>query len=164
MKALYIGSFDPFTNGHYEILKQAENIFDKVLLVIADNTNKQRYFDHYITLRCIDAIKGKNTQVALSPDLAPDLFKYEKCDYIIRGLRNTTDYLYEEQLFDMYKQINPDVKVMYLRAESKASSTLVRELYKRKLNVKNFVPYDPELLVSHTEKFLKELHDKKDIK
>ena len=44
MKALYIGSFDPFTIGHYEVLKQAKEIFDKVIVVVADNPNKKRYF------------------------------------------------------------------------------------------------------------------------
>lgn len=159
LKALYVGSFDPFTNGHYEILKQAEQLFE-VTVVIASNPNKKSYFEDYLKVDTIEAIKAENTSVVISRSLTTDLFDYYNCDYIIRGLRNTTDYLYEENLYQMYKQVNPNIKVVYFKAESNVSSSLVRELFKREKDISKFVPYNPELLLTIPQKYLKGLTNK----
>lgn len=152
MKALFVGSFDPFTKGHYEVLKQAESIFDEVLVVIATNPTKKRRFEHSISKQCIESIIGRRTKVICSDALTPLLYTSYGCDYIVRGLRNTTDYLWEEQLFQMYKQINPKIKVMYLRAENNISSTMVYELYKRGMSVDEFLPYESNMLLEVVEK------------
>ena len=58
MKALYIGSFDPFTNGHYEVLKQAEELFDEVIICIARNPKKKRRFTELTCGNSLIAIQG----------------------------------------------------------------------------------------------------------
>ena len=140
MKALYIGSFDPFTIGHYEVLKQAEELFDEVIICFARNLNKQRRFSAITCANAINHIDGKKRTIIHSDDLAPNIMKEWNCKYLIRGLRNTSDYLYEEQLFEMYKQIKPDVKCVYLRGNG-VSSTFVYELYKRDMDVEKYIPY-----------------------
>lgn len=141
MKALYIGSFDPFTNGHYEILKQAEEIFDEVIICFARNLTKKRRFSAITCANALNHIDGKKRTIIHSDDLAPYIMEEWNCKYLIRGLRNTSDYLYEERLFEMYKEIKPDMKCIYLRGNN-ISSTFVYELYKRDLDiVEKYIPY-----------------------
>lgn len=144
MKALYIGSFDPFTIGHYEVLKQAEELFDEVVIIVSSNPNKKRRFNIIDCSHTITTIT--NNIVTTSEDLTTDLVKQYNCDYLIRGLRNTSDYLYEEQLAQMYKELNPNLKVVYFRANNNISSTFVYELYKRGLPIDKYLPYDKRLL------------------
>lgn len=141
MKALYIGSFDPFTNGHYEILKQAEQLFGEVIICFARNLNKKRRFSAITCANAINHIDNKKRTIIHSDELAPYIMEEWNCEYLIRGLRNTSDYLYEEQLFQMYKEIKPDIKVVYLRGNN-ISSTFVYELFKRDMDiVENYIPY-----------------------
>lgn len=144
MRALYIGSFDPFTDGHYDILKQAEEIFDEIVIVVANNPQKKRRIDADICAYAIQSIT-KN-EVKVSNSLTTDLMKYYKCEYLIRGLRNTTDYLYEENLIKQYKLLNPNIKVVYFRTEKDISSTFVYELIKRDKPTNDYLPYSIDKL------------------
>lgn len=150
MKALYIGSFDPFTIGHYEVLKQAEELFEEVHVYVSHNENKKRRFnviDCAYAIKQIDDLKDSTkNNVGESDILTTDLARELNCDYLIRGLRNTSDYLYEEQLSQMYKELNPNLKVVYFRANNNISSTFVYELYKRGLAIDKYLPYDSHLL------------------
>lgn len=145
MKALYIGSFDPFTIGHYEVLKQAKEIFDEIVVVVADNPNKKRYFT---VIDSTYAIKQIHDKVYYSDKDISELAEDFNCDYIVRGLRNTSDYLYEEQLAYMYKELNPDLKIVYFRTNNTISSTFVRELHKRNKDISKYVPYDVICLIN----------------
>jgi pantetheine-phosphate adenylyltransferase len=144
MKALYIGSFDPFTIGHYEVLKQAEELFDEIIIVFADNPTKKRRFDLTFSIKALETIA--NHHIVHSTSLTTDLMSYYKCDYLIRGLRNTSDYLYEESLIKQYKLLKPETKVVYFRADNDVSSTFVYELYKRKIDIQPYLPYDKKYL------------------
>lgn len=148
MRALYVGSFDPITNGHYQIIKQAEDLFVDVIVALAHNPSKQRRFKPYSCLNAIAPYLKSSTdlQYLKSNELTTNAFQRLECDYLIRGLRNTSDYLYEEQLFYMYKELCPDIKVVYLRADN-TSSSFVWELYKRNLDIAKYVPYNPSELV-----------------
>lgn len=145
MKALYIGSFDPFTNGHYEILKQAEEIFSEVIICIARNPKKKRRFSEVTCANAIMHLDDKKRKIIYSDELTPYLMEEFNCDYLIRGLRNTSDYLYEEQLYQMYKELKPDFKVIYLRGNN-ISSTFVYELYQRDMDITKYIPYDTNYL------------------
>jgi pantetheine-phosphate adenylyltransferase len=140
MKALYIGSFDPFTNGHYEVLKQAEELFDEVIICIARNPKKKRRFTELTCGNALNFMDGKKRTVVQSDDLTVNIMKQYGCKYLIRGLRNTSDYLYEEQLFQMNKEMDKDFKVVYLRGNN-ISSTFVYELYRRDMNIQPYIPY-----------------------
>lgn len=146
MKALYIGSFDPFTIGHYEVLKQAEELFDEVIICFARNINKKRRFSALTCANAINHIDGKKRKIIHSDELTPYIMEEENCEYLIRGLRNTSDYLYEENLYQMYKQIKPEIKCVYLRGNH-VSSTFVYELYKRDMDmITKYIPYDINFL------------------
>ena len=146
MRALYIGSFDPFTIGHYEVLKQAEELFDEVVICIARNLEKKRRFSELTFANALNFIDIKKRTVVFSDKLATDVAKEYGCKYIIRGLRGGSDYFYEENLAKQYKLIQPSVNVVYFNSDSPVSSSFVYELYKREEDVSKYLPYSIEHL------------------
>ena len=145
MKGLFIGSFDPFTIGHYNILKQAEELFD-VTICIARNPNKQRFFSELSCANAIKSIDGKKREIILSDKLTTDIMNEFNCTHLIRGFRNTSDLIYEDLLLKQYKLLNSQIKVIYLTSDSAISSSFVRELYTREKDISKYVPYNVSLL------------------
>lgn len=132
--AVYAGSFDMFTNGHLDIVEQAVKIFDKVIIVVQNNPTKKRT---YTTESCNNfiafALKDKNYADKISVDVSDipaSLYAKEHgCEFIIRGLRNTSDYLYEEKIAAFYKSICPSIDIIYFKSKyDKISSSLVKSL------------------------------------
>jgi pantetheine-phosphate adenylyltransferase len=112
--------------------------------VVSNNSSKKRRFS---SIACGSAIATLTDNVVMTSEkLTTDLMKQHNCDYLIRGLRNTSDYLYEEQLYQMYKELNFNLKVVYFRANNNISSTFVYELYKMGLPIDKYLPYDKDLL------------------
>ena len=148
MRALYAGSFDPFTLGHLSIVKEASLLFDEVFVCIASNSDKQRFCNVLEMQKAIEATlkrEGlKNVQVVACNGLVADYCKKHLIDYLIRGLRNTSDYLYEENIAKINYEINPNLTTIYFRAKDDVvSSSLVRELIKYKKSVAKYV--SPEI-------------------
>ena len=142
---LFVGSFDPFTNGHYEIVKKSLALFDKVVIGIGINSNKKRLFEKDIMKNAISELfkneiaKGK-IEVIVYDGLTAEIAKQYNINYIIRGLRNSNDYNYEEEIATA-NELLFDVDTIYLRAKySYISSTLVRELISRNKDISNLVP------------------------
>lgn len=143
--AIYPGSFDPFTNGHLDIVKKASKLFDRVIIVIAVNPDKRRHYPANDVQMAIDATLKENhlsnCGVITWEGLIVDLMKRIKATYIVRGLRNTMDFNYEENIASVNKLLHPDMEYIYFRAENSAiSSSMIRELVSHGVNVSNFVP------------------------
>lgn len=142
-KAIFAGSFDPFTNGHLSIVKQACSIFDTVYLCIANNTGKSRRYPLDSMKNAIqETVKGiHNCEIVTCDYMVADLCKELNVQFLIRGLRNTSDYLYEENITKINHEINPDLKVVYLRGDDDfISSSMVREFLKFGKQVNMYVP------------------------
>jgi pantetheine-phosphate adenylyltransferase/dephospho-CoA kinase len=145
-KALFAGSFDPFTNGHLSIVKQACAIFDKVYLCIAKNTGKTRRF--LLFDRMENAIRETiklegldNCEVIVCEEMVADLCQKLGVKYLVRGLRDTMDYMYEEKISKINNKINPDLKTIYLRGcDDLTSSSTVVEFLKFNKPVDEFLP------------------------
>ena len=142
---LFVGSFDPFTNGHYEIVKKSLALFDKVVIGIGINSNKKRLFEKDIMKNAISELfkneiaKGK-IEVIVYDGLTAEIAKQYNINYIIRGLRNSNDYNYEEEIATA-NELLFEIDTIYLRAKySYISSTLVRELVSRNKDISNLVP------------------------
>lgn len=153
-KAIYAGSFDPFTNGHLDIIVEAASIFDEVLVVVSKNSKKQKTFQEsdmcYAIDACIKTYDIQNVKVILSDKLIADIAMEHNVTHLVRGLRNTTDFMYEEEIAKFNSKISP-LKTVYLRAKDEAiSSSMVRELHKYGKDVRAFVPREV-LKVIHTE-------------
>lgn len=143
--AIYPGSFDPFTNGHLDMVIKASKLFDEVHILIGVNASKKRTYD---SDKMKDAIEETlrlngltNCQVYVHEGLVAQYTKENNIQYMIRGLRNNLDYNYEENIAEINKLINPDLEYIYFRAENVAvSSSMVKELNSYGQDVSKFVP------------------------
>lgn len=135
-KALFAGSFDPFTNGHLAILKKACTIFDTVYLCIANNAGKHRRYSiaemENAIKQTISLNKLSNCEVVICDHLVADFCKELGVTYLIRGLRNTSDYMYEENISKINHEINPDLETVYLRGDDDViSSSIVWKIHRK---------------------------------
>lgn len=143
--AIYAGSFDPFTNGHLHVLKQAVKVFDKVFVAIAVNSAKSRRTDKDDMKAVIERIlmreKIMNVEVLVFDGLTVDLAKEKKAEFLVRGLRNGTDYEYEETLAIVNSKV-ANVETIYFRAgkTSHISSSIVMELFHYGKDISKWVP------------------------
>lgn len=143
--AVYAGSFDPFTNGHLSIVKNAAKLFDKVYVVVAKNTSKSRSTDPNMMIDAmIDCFtrNGLNNCIPiLHSGLIAELCYDCNAQYLVRGLRNTSDYMYEENIAKINQEINPVLQTVYFRADDDViSSSMVRELQTYGRDVSKYVP------------------------
>lgn len=144
-KALYAGSFDPFTNGHLSIVEKSSELFDEVIVGIAENSNKERSTNIYDMQEAIrEQLKyHDNVSVVIINSLVADYCKKKDICYLVRGLRNTSDYLYEENIAKINNEINPNLRTIYFRADNDViSSSMIRELNEYGKDVSKFVPED----------------------
>lgn len=147
MKAVYAGSFDPFTFGHLEIVREASKFFDEVIILCAVNSKKSLFFSRAAMItgieKCLEREGLRNVQVVSSENLTADVCAEYGADYLVRGLRNTSDYLYEEDIARFNQRLNPSLKTIYFRAaDDTVSSTAVKELFQRGKDISQFVPPD----------------------
>ena len=143
--AIYPGSFDPFTNGHLDIVIKGAKLFDQVHIVIGDNAEKKRSYDAGKMKLAIEKTLAQknitNCDVCVHEGLIAQYTAENKIGYMIRGLRNNLDYNYEENIAEINKLIDPKLEYVYFRAENVAvSSSMVKELNGYGHNVSNFVP------------------------
>lgn len=152
VRALYPGSFDPFTIGHLSVLEKAVKLFDKVYVVISKNPQKTRRYDlsrtAYSIIKFLETKNFYDNKVAIkvtADSLPARIAKNLGCDYIIRGLRNNMDYDYEEGLAKFNKEIDPSIETIYFRADKdEVSSTMVYALDNALLPIDKYLPYSPD--------------------
>mgnify|MGYP001808840091 CR=1 FL=1 len=98
--ALFPGSFDPYTLGHHDVIQKSLKLFDKIIICIGHNSNKNRYFDQKKILKKIEKLYQKNKKIdtIIYNELTAKLAKKYKADFILRGLRNTTDFEFENSI------------------------------------------------------------------
>lgn len=143
--AIYPGFFDPFTNGHLEIVRKASEIFDRVWIVIGVNSDKHRSFpaDRMAEAICktLSHENISNCEVVIWEGLVAEFARLKGTAYMIRGLRNNMDYNYEENIAAVNKLINPELEYVYFRSNNIAvSSTMVKELHGYGKDVSAYVP------------------------
>ena len=143
--AIYPGSFDPFTFGHLDIVRKSARLFDRVYILIGVNTSKNRSFDCEGMKAAIEETLRQegldNCEVCTHEGLVAVFAAERNIGYMIRGLRNSLDYNYEENIAEVNNLINPDLEYVYFRAENVAvSSSMVRELLTFGRDVSKYVP------------------------
>lgn len=135
-KAIYAGSFDPFTMGHLNILNRAAKMFDEVIVAIGTNTSKKSLFTPDEKLEMIRAVVKEssydNVRVVLHVDgLIVDFAKSEGATVMVRGIRSLTDMEYEMSIASMNKTQQPEIESVFLMADEKysfVSSSLIKEV------------------------------------
>tara|TARA_Y100000748_G_C15356254_1_gene433889 strand:- start:342 stop:821 length:480 start_codon:yes stop_codon:yes gene_type:complete len=149
--AVYPGTFDPFTNGHRDLVQRAaSNIFDKVYICVAENSKKNTVFslDERIDLAKKSLVRISNVEVVGFNGLLVDFAKKLDAKVILRGLRVVSDFEYEFQMSSMNKKLNQDIESIFLTpSESYAflSSSLVKEIAQLGGDVSTFVSEDVKL-------------------
>ncbi len=145
MVGFYAGSFDPFTNGHLQIVKKAAKCFDKVIVGIGHNPEKKERIDRTKMKIAIENVLKyenlKNVEVVIYQGLTVDKAKECSADILIRGLRNGTDYEYEENISEVNEEI-ANMDTCYFRAGDLGylSSSIVMELYNNNAKIDKYVP------------------------
>lgn len=145
MVGFYAGSFDPFTNGHLQIVMKTAKCFEKVIIGIGYNSDKKSRIDkNKMKIAIEETVKDlnlKNVTVTLYKGLTIDEAKKQGADILIRGLRNGTDYQYEENISEMNEKVS-GIDTCYFRAGELGylSSSVVMELYNNDKPIDEFVP------------------------
>lgn len=146
--AIIPGSFDPITMGHFDIIKRALKIFDKVIIAVGDNPNKKYLFTTEERTSMIkEATKSLNVEVDYFSGLLIDFANKKKASTIIRGLRAVSDFDYEFQTVLMNRKINPDIETIFIMTRDKysyLSSSLVKEAASLGAAMNDMVPANVE--------------------
>lgn len=145
--ALFPGSFDPFTKGHEDIVLRGLKLFDEIVIAIGYNSGKsQRYFEIQMmmgkireTFKAYPAIR-----VDTYAELTAEFAKKNNARYLLRGLRNTTDFEYENSIAQINRQLNEELESVFLITSPQfayISSSIIREVHRYGGNVATMLPY-----------------------
>lgn len=145
--ALFPGSFDPFTKGHEDIVLRGLQLFDEIIIAVGYNSQKSnRYFE-------IDMMMGKiretfknhsNIRVEHFNLLTAEFARQNGAQFLLRGIRNTTDFEYENSIAQVNRQLYNELESVFLITSPKfawISSSIIREVHKHKGEVGEFLPY-----------------------
>lgn len=142
--AVYPGTFDPITSGHFDLIERAGRFYDRLVIAVADNRNKQSLFtlEERVALAKAVTKDMANVEVIGFSGLLVDFVKEINGQVLLRGLRAVSDFEYEFQLASMNRKLAPEVETMFMTpAEQYAfiSSSLVREISALGGDVSEFV-------------------------
>lgn len=148
--AVFPGSFDPITKGHESVVKRALTLFDKVYVAVGKNTSKASYFTEKERLRQISqAFAGEpRVEPIAFTGLTVDFCKKVKAEFILRGVRNTTDFEYEKNIAQMNKTLYSGAETVFILTDAEyaaINSTIVREILKNGGDVTAFIPQKVKL-------------------
>ncbi len=146
--ALFPGSFDPFTKGHEDIVLRGLSLFDEIIVAIGYNSTKSnRYFKIDLMVEKIGETFSKydNIQVLTFAELTAEFAKKHDARYLLRGLRNTTDFEYENSISQVNRHLNANLESVFLITSpqlASISSSIIREVHRYKGDVSAFLPYN----------------------
>jgi pantetheine-phosphate adenylyltransferase len=143
--AIYPGSFDPVTNGHLDLIARGAMIFDKLIVAVARNLEKDPLFQVKERVEMLEAVTfdWKNVEVEIFEGLLMDYARARNASVVLRGIRAVSDYEYELQMAMMNRKIEPQIETVFMlpgEAYSYLSSRLVKELARLGGPVKGLVP------------------------
>ena len=148
--AIFPGTFDPFTLGHHDIVTRGLKIFDKIFIAIGNNPKKERYFNVDLIKNKIENLYANNSKLdvinynKLTASLAKDL----GANFILRGLRNTTDFEFENSISQINKDINTKLESVFLITSpnlAPISSTIIRDVIRYGGDINKYLPYNIKL-------------------
>lgn len=142
--AVYPGTFDPLTRGHEDLVRRASNIFDRLVVGVADSRSKGPWFSLEERLDIAREVLGhySNVRVEGFSGLLKDFVRKHEARVIVRGLRAVSDFEYEFQMAGMNRYLLPDVETMFLTPSDQyqfISGTFVREIAQLGGDVSKFV-------------------------
>jgi len=142
--AVFPGSFDPFTIGHEALVKRTLGLFDEIIIAVGVNATKKYMFPAEKRTEWIKTVFAKESRVRVTgfTGLTVDFCKKNKADYIIRGVRTSTDFEFEKAISQMNRSISSieTIFVMPLPEHSAINSTIIRDIIRNNGDVTAFVP------------------------
>jgi len=143
--AIYPGTFDPFTNGHLDLIERCTSLFDRLVVAILRNEEKQPLFSASERIAMMKEVLGgfANVEVDSFDGLLVDYASQQKATVILRGIRAISDYEYELQMALMNRRLHPEIETVFLmagEAYSFISSRLVKEVAGLGGNISGLVP------------------------
>ena len=143
-RALFPGSFDPLTLGHFDIIKRGVKLFDEIVIAIGINAEKKYMFDHEERRSFIEeAFKDQpKVKIMTYEGMTIDFCKKVKAGFILRGLRNPADFEFEKAIAHTNRRLSKIETVFLLTAAntSHISSSIVRDVIRNKGNYTLLVP------------------------
>lgn len=145
--AVFPGSFDPFTKGHEDIVLRGLELFDQIIIAMGHNTSKStRYFDAGMM---VEKIKNTfsdypNISVQMFQELTAGFARKNGAQFILRGLRNTTDFEYENSISQVNRHLNSELETVFLITSPEfaaVNSSIIREVHRYGGDVSKFLPY-----------------------
>jgi len=145
--ALFPGSFDPFTKGHYDIVIRGLKLFDEIIVAIGQNTKKQRYFPLELMIEKVTETFAdqENIRVITYNELTATFVRKYDARFLLRGLRNTTDFEYENSIAQVNRYLNEDLESVFLITSPEFAaikSSIIREVHRYKGDINAFLPYN----------------------
>lgn len=143
--AIYPGSFDPVTKGHLDLIARGAQIFDQLIVAVAQNSEKDPLFGAKERVEMLEAVtfSWKNVEIDLFDGLLVEYARTRGARVILRGIRAVSDYEYELQMAMMNRKIEEQLETVFMMpavAYSYLSSRLVKELARLGGPIKDFVP------------------------
>jgi pantetheine-phosphate adenylyltransferase len=132
-RVIYPGTFDPLTRGHEDLVRRAANLFDEVIVAVADSHGKRPFFTLAERVAMAKEVLAgfKNVRVEGFSGLLMDFLRRQEAKVILRGLRAVSDFEYEFQMAGMNRNLYPDVETLFLTPAEQyqfISATMVREI------------------------------------
>ena len=144
--ALFPGSFDPFTNGHLDVVRRGVELFDQVIVAIGTNSSKQRYLPVEQMQALIADVFREEPRVSVRTfkGLTAEFARETGAAYLLRGLRNSPDFEYEKPIAYGNQHVNPGLETVFLLTSptlGAISSTIIRDIHRFGGNVDAFLPF-----------------------
>jgi pantetheine-phosphate adenylyltransferase len=146
--AIFPGTFDPFTKGHADIVSRSLNLFDELVIAVGFNPSKNsRYFEIDFMIDRIQSVYNAEprVQVVKYNELTASLADKYQAKWLVRGLRNTTDFEYENSISQLNRYLNDSLETVFLITSPELapiSSSIIREVHRYKGDVSEFLPYE----------------------
>ena len=143
--AVFPGTFDPVTIGHVDIVNRASELFDEIIIAIGVNTKKTTLFDLQVRKQWIQTAFANNPKVRIESyeGLTVDFCKKMGAKFLLRGLRNGTDFDYESHIAQLNKALWNEIETVFIMCDpamSYVSSTLIRDLIIHKADYARYLP------------------------
>lgn len=154
--AVYPGTFDPITAGHADLIKRAARFYDRLIIAVADNRNKNTLFSlaERIELAQTVLAEFENVEVMGFDTLLVDFVHQVGGNVLLRGLRAVSDFEYEFQLASMNRKLAPEIETMFMTPSEQysfISSSLVKEISALGGDVSEFVHPTVGLALKHKQ-------------
>ena len=144
-KAIFPGSFDPFTAGHESVVNRALPIFDEIIIAVGDNNSKSTLLSIDKRIELIEKVFATENKVKVKSysGLTVEFCKQNDCKFILRGLRTSADFEFERAIGQTNKILDEEIETVFILTKPEhtfISSSIVRDIMKNKGDLSSFLP------------------------